>query len=131
MAEYRGQYTEIRNAGGDVAGVSVDEPAKSESLRQELKLPFTLLCDTQKTVITKWGVLNEKERGGIATPSVFVVDGDLRVRFGSVDRMGARIRASAIVDFLREGMQPEPVTSRRRVIPHPIDWLRAIRNHSH
>lgn len=109
-----------------MAAVSVDEPLKSESVRQRLKLLFPLLCDTKKEIVTAWGVLSEKERGGIAIPSVFIVDRDLRIRFASVDRMAARVPASAIAAFLRSGMKPEAVASRRRVFPHLKDFLRAL-----
>lgn len=97
-------------------------------MRQELKLPFTLLCDTQKSLITAWGVLNEKERGGIATPSVFIIGRDQRVQFASVDRMGARTTASAVVSLLAGGMKIDGEISRRRVFPRPKDWFRAIRD---
>ncbi|MGH9395615.1 MAG: hypothetical protein ACRD18_02020, partial [Terriglobia bacterium] len=86
-----------------------------------------ILCDTQRGVVTAWGILNEKERGGIAVPSVFIIDRDLQVRFASVDRMAARVPASAVANFLISGMQPARAATRHRVFPHLKDWLRALR----
>lgn len=129
MAEYRDHYFEIHAAGADVAGVSVDAPEDSENFRQALKLPFPLLCDTRRELVAAWGVFNEKERGGIAIPSVFILDRGLRLRFSSVDRMGARVTPSAIAEMLRSGAEAVTARDRRRVIPHPKDWLRALRNY--
>ncbi len=127
MAEYRDRYGDICRAGADVAAVSVDEPMKSENVRQRLKFLFPLLCDTKKEIVTAWGILSEKERGGIAIPSVFIVDRDLRIRFASVDRMVARVPASAVADFLGSGMKPDTPISRRRVFPRPKDFLEALK----
>lgn len=129
MAEYRDHYAEIHAAGAEVTGVSVDAPENSEYLRRALKLPFPLLCDTRRELVAAWGVLNEKERGGIATPSVFVVERGLRVRFSSVDRMGARITPAAVAQMLRSGGDAGAILNRRRVIPRPKDWLRVLRNY--
>jgi thioredoxin-dependent peroxiredoxin len=127
LAEYREHYADFQQAGVDLAAVSVDEPEKSEGVRQWLKLPFPILCDTNRALVTAWGVLNEKERGGIAIPSIFVVDRDLSVRFASVDRMAARVPASAVADIARSGGKPATCVSRRRVFPHPKDFLRALK----
>lgn len=112
-----------------MAAASVDAPENSENLRQALKLPFPLLCDTRRELVAAWGVLNKVERGGIAIPSVFIVEPGLRVRFSSVDRMGARITPAAIAEMLRSGVDIGVAPERRRVIPRPKDWLRALRNH--
>jgi thioredoxin-dependent peroxiredoxin len=127
LAEYRDHYREFRQAGADLAAVSVDEPEKSEGVRERLKLPFPILCDTKRALLTAWGILNEKERGGIAIPSIFVVDRDLSVRFASIDRVAARVPASAVADIARSGAKPAICVSRRRVFPHPKDFLRALK----
>ena len=129
MAEYRDLYEKIRVAGADVVGVSVDEPSRSAAVRQELQLPFEILCDTQRQVITDWGILNPREKGGIAQPAVFILDRDRRVRFASVDRDAARVPATTVVDFLLSGMQVSGGGSRRRwVIPRAEDFGRAVKN---
>ncbi len=128
MAEYRDLFESIRLAGAQLAAIAVDEPATSEALRQELQLPFLILCDTSKKVISAWGIFRAA-KGGIAQPSVFVVDPDLRVRFHSVDKDAARVPARTVVDFLLAGMQSAPVPARRRIVfPSLIDCFRAARN---
>jgi peroxiredoxin len=104
LAEYRGLYAEIRRAGADVAGVAVDAPKSSEAVRQQLDLPFTILCDTKRQIVRPWGVFNSKEKGGIAEAAVFIIDRGGIVRFASIDTMSARVPSAAILDFLRAGM---------------------------
>lgn len=130
MAEYRDRYESIRKAGADIAAVAVDEPAPSEAVRQELGLPFPILCDTRRELITAWGLLNAGEKGGIAKPAVFVIDRERRVRFRSVDRDAVRVPAGAVLEFLLSGMaktMPERGL-RRLAIPLFADWFRALRN---
>ena len=128
MAEYRDLYERIRNAGADVAGVAVDPPERSEAVRQQLRLQFPILCDTQRQVVREWGIFNAEEKGGLAKPAVFVVDRDCRIRFRSADETAMRIPAAAVVDFVAAGMQATPITRRRMGVPHPNEWVRALRN---
>ena len=106
--------------------MSVDPPEQSERLRNELRLPFPLLCDTSRSVVQDWDIYNKRERGGIAKPAVFVIDPDKTVRYASVDSVATRVPAAEIVRLLRE---PEAGPGRRKVhIPRSGEWMRAIRN---
>ncbi len=125
MADYRDHYEEIRAAGADVVAVCVDPPIKSEAVRRELRLPFPILCDTQR-VIKDWGIYNPKEKGGIAKPAVFVIDRDRTVQYAKVDDVATRVPASEIVRILSGAGQHDP--ERKIYIPHVSDFLRAIRN---
>jgi peroxiredoxin len=125
LADYRDHYTEIRAAGADVAAVSVDPPGKSEVLRRELRLPFPILCDTQRRFIQEWDIYNPREKGGIAKPAVFVINRDRTVRFSKLDHVARRVPASEIVRILSAAVGE----LRRKVyIPHIVDFFRAIRN---
>ena len=126
MADYRDYYEEIRAAGADVVAVSVDPPATSEALRRELRLPFPILCDTERRVITDWGIHSSKERAGIARPAVFVIDRDRTVQYSKIDDVATRVPATEIVRVLGGAGQRE--TRRRVYIPRLSDFFRAIRN---
>ena len=115
MAEYRDLYQPLQAAGVDVLGLSVDEPARSEEVRHEYELPFSLLCDTGREVVQRWDLYNARERGGIARTAVFVLDQDRRVRFRSVEMTTARVRAADMLEFLRGGGIAPP--RRRPVVP--------------
>jgi peroxiredoxin len=126
LADYRDHYAEIRAAGADVVAVSVDPPTKSEALRRELRLPFTILCDTERRVVKEWDIYDPREKGGIANPAVFVLDRDRNVRHARVDQVATRVPASEIVCILRS---TGPREAQRKVyIPRLGDFFRALRN---
>jgi peroxiredoxin len=127
LADYREHYDQIRTAGADLAAVSVDAPDKSQALRQQLSLPFPILCDTERRVVREWDIYNPREKGGIAKPAVFVIDSDRTVLFAAVDTVSTRVPASEIVRVLRTDAARDAV--RRKVyIPGFAEWIRAIRN---
>ena len=127
MADYREHYPEIVAVGATVAGVSVDPPQISETVRRQLSLPFLLLCDTEHRVIAQWDLLNARERGGIARPAVFVIDPSQIIRFAGTDEVVRRVPATEIVSLLQQPSVTQPL--RRRVhLPRLSHWIKAIRN---
>ena len=112
MADYRDQLAEFTAAGARIAALSVDDPARAGAMRSELALPFPVLCDTDRAVITAWGLLNTREHGGIAYPAVFVLDRDRVVRHRSLDRTASRVDAGGVLAFL----QGEPAPPKRRAL---------------
>ena len=128
MADYREHYPEIKLAGASLVAVSVDSCESSEALRTQLSLPFPILCDTERLVVKDWDIYNSRERGGIAKPSVFVIDSNQIVRYASMDSVATRVPAIEIVHLLQSAANTHPL--RRRVhIPKLSEWIRAIRNH--
>ena len=107
--------------------ISVDGPEKSRAVRDELRLPFTILCDTQRNVVREWGVYNAREKGGIAKPAVFILDPKRIVRYVSVDEVASRVPASEIARLLRGETSALPA-QRRTVIPRPGNFFSATRN---
>lgn len=126
MADYRDHYNAIRAAGASVVAVSVDGPAKSETLRRDLQLPFSILCDTDKRVIREWGVYNPDAKDGIAKPSVFILNNDRVVRFAAVDEVTKRVSAEEVLRILQTGAAP-PSFRRKTYIPRLRDLWTAIR----
>jgi peroxiredoxin len=101
LADYRDRYQAIRAAGADVVAISVDKPSRSEELRRELDLPFPILSDADRYVVREWGIFNQRERGGIAKPAVFIIDADRRVLFRSVDGVRTRVGADEVIRALQ------------------------------
>jgi peroxiredoxin len=130
LAEYRDQAAGFRQAGFDLAALAVDEPARSEAMHRELQLPFPILCDTRREVVEAWGVINRKEKGGIAQPAIFILDRDRRVLFGSVDGEFLRVGAAALLESLRSRSGPAgPHAPRRQFVIATLgDWWRAVRS---
>ena len=127
MAEYRKHYKAIHAAGASLVAVSVDAPEKSEAVRQQLRLPFSILSDRERRVVQEWDIYNPKEKGGIARPAVFILAPDRTVRFVSVDGVSARVPAADIVGMLREDTDTMP-TRRKLLIPTLSTFFRAARN---
>lgn len=129
MADYRDHYEEIRAAGAGLVAASVDSPPKSEVLRRELRLPFPILCDTERRLIQDWDIYNAREKGGIAKPAVFVIDRDRTVRYSKVDHIATRVPAPEIVRILGAAAGTPPL--RRKIyVPSLGDFVRALRSKS-
>jgi peroxiredoxin len=127
LADYRDHYQEIQSAGVTLAAVSVDPPEKSEALRVHLSLPFPILCDTEHRVVKEWGIYNAKERGGIAKPSVFIIDPNKVIRYAAVDTVATRVPATEVVSQLQMAGKSQAV-KRKVHIPRLSQFLTALRN---
>lgn len=62
----RDNFSALQKEGIVVLGVSPDEVAKHKKFETKFTLPFTLLADTEHTVIDKYGVWGEKKMYGKA-----------------------------------------------------------------
>lgn len=96
-------------------------------MRRELRLPYTILCDTDRRIVKEWDIYNPREKGGIAKPAVFVLDRDRIVRYASVDGIATRVPASEIVRLLETALNVNS-TRRKVYIPTPTDMFRATRH---
>ena len=61
---FRDLWKELQKAGVVVLGISGDAPASHEKFAAKYKLPFTLLSDPDRKVMTKWGAYGEKMNYG-------------------------------------------------------------------
>lgn len=127
MADYREHSQALRAAGVSVVAVSVDAPKDADALRRALRLPFPILCGTERRVVRQWAIYNPRERGGIAKPAVFLIDRGRTLRFGAVDAVVRRVPAAEIVRLLQTAAIGQPVR-RKAYIPRWAEGLRAIRN---
>ncbi|PSM31347.1 hypothetical protein BVG81_005870 [Haliangium sp. UPWRP_2] len=127
MAEYRDR--DFTALGVQLVALSVDDPTRAEAMRAQLKLPFPVLCDCERKVITEWGLLNAKEKGGIAYPAVFVLDRDRTVRFLSQDRTAARVSPDALLAFLQSGMPRMAAAPKQEtILPGLSTFFSAFKN---
>lgn len=101
MADYASLHSAFISAGAGLVALSVDPPDRSAALARQLSLPFPILSDTRREVISALGILNPKERGGIAIPSVFVIDRDLRVKMVWMEKTSKRVSPDDVLKFVR------------------------------
>ena len=60
----RDNYAELRKQGYEVIGVSIDSEKSHRNFIDKHQLPFTLIADTEKTLVTEMGVWGEKSMYG-------------------------------------------------------------------
>jgi peroxiredoxin Q/BCP len=57
---FRDHFAEFKKAGAVVLGVSTDPVKSHDKFAAKFKLPFTLLADEDKKIVTAYGVWGEK-----------------------------------------------------------------------
>ena len=67
---FRDAWDDLEEMGVVVLGVSPDDQASHERFRNKYGLPFTLLSDTDKKVMTRYGAFGEKTMYGKKTTGV-------------------------------------------------------------
>lgn len=67
---FRDLHAEIRAQGAEVLGISPDDAAAHEAFAAHHELPFTLLSDPEKTVMSAWGAWGGKTLYGKKTVGV-------------------------------------------------------------
>jgi peroxiredoxin Q/BCP len=83
---FRDSYQELLDAGFAILGVSVDSPKAHQKFIAKYSLPFPLLSDGDKSVVTSYGVWGRKKFMGREYDGIhrvtFVIDGS-----GSLERV--------------------------------------------
>jgi peroxiredoxin len=130
LSEYRDHHDELRAAGVRLAAISVDDPARADAMRRDLKLPFPLLCDPQREAIRAWDLVNTAE-GDIAFPAAFVIDREMRVRYRALESTTARVRVADVIAAARaiaSGGAPARTEGERHAIWPGAMFFRATMN---
>ena len=91
---FRDGWKELKKAGVAVLGVSADSSASHKKFATKYKLPFTLLSDPDRSVMTKYGawgekVLYGKKVTGVIRSTVWIGPD------GKVKKHWARVREAA------------------------------------
>lgn len=110
-----------------MVAISVDPPEKSEELRRDLGLPFSILCDRERRLVQDWNIYNPREGNGIAKPTLLVIDRRRAVLYAAMDGLVKRVPASEVIRTLQIAGAPQQLR-RKAYIPRLSDWVRAIGN---
>jgi peroxiredoxin len=129
LADYASSYHFFKQVGIEVIAVSVDPPERSAAMRRDFGIEFPVLSDISRETITRWGLLNTSEKGGIAFPATFLIDRGLLVRFSTAEDTSRRVPGSEMLAFVKtmevEGDASAPI--KRRINPG-VMFLRAVVN---
>ncbi len=126
MAAYRDHLAEIKAADAGLVAISVDKPEEAQAFKQSLNLPFPLLSDVERKVVSEWGLLNTGEHGGIAYPATWVIDQTRAVRFRSLDQKTSRVDLGTLLAFLRGDEAGAPEPKRSKLLPDLGVYRRGI-----
>jgi len=124
LAELKKQYPLIQGYHTDIAAVSVDTPKQSQAVIRDMNLPFQLLCDVDKQVISQYNLVNPHEHGGIAYPAIFVIRPSGKIQYRSLDGTAQRVELSEVLSFLEKMDQDDDFVSnesprKKIIIPFP------------
>jgi peroxiredoxin Q/BCP len=101
--DFRDSIEPLTAAGYAVLGISPDAPGKLATFRALESLPFPLLSDVDKAVLTSYGAYGEKQLYGKTVVGVirstFVIDPD-----GRIERAMYGVRATGHVAKLRRDL---------------------------
>jgi peroxiredoxin len=120
LADYSQHLEDFRAAGAELVAISVDDASRAEPVRDELGIKFPLLCDTRREVVNAYGLLNTREKGGIALPASFVIDSNRVVRFRALEEVGSRVSVDQLLGLVRaleRGTEPQTRPRQRGVFP--------------
>jgi peroxiredoxin Q/BCP len=100
---FRDLWRKIQARGATVIGVSPDDPASHQKFTKKYALPFTLLCDPDRKVMTRYGAFGEKvlygrKAEGVIRSTVWIgADGRVKKhwkRVAKADRHPAEVLAA-------------------------------------
>ena len=93
----RDAYTELTREGVAVIGVSTDDVAAQRAFKEKHNLPFTLLADTDKAVMTAFG---QNSNRPVASRQAYLIHGG---RIVYADHKGSTSQqAQDILNFLKK-----------------------------
>ena len=105
---FRDAWHELQALGVVVLGVSPDEPGKHQAFIDKYQLPFTLLSDPDKALLTAWGAFGEKMMygkriQGVIRSTVWIdADGVVKKHWKKVTKAAEHPRQ--VLDALRAAM---------------------------
>ncbi len=105
LCSIRDGFKEFRALDAQVIGISVDSPFVLNKWKEELKLPFGLLSDFNKTASQAYSAFHEKlgPLEGVAKRAAFVVDREGIIQYEWIsDDPGVLPDVEAIKDILDE-----------------------------
>ncbi|MDQ1715528.1 MAG: thioredoxin-dependent peroxiredoxin [Frankiaceae bacterium] len=101
--DFRDAGAVLADAGYAVLGISPDAPAKLAKFRDAYSLPYPLVADTDKQVLTAYGAYGQKSLYGKLVTGVirstFVIGAD-----GLIEQAFYNIKATGHVDKLRRDL---------------------------
>jgi peroxiredoxin len=100
LADYAERYAEFKRSGVEVVAISPESPRKARRMRTGLKLPFTVLADTNFTAAHTFGLMGH-EKPGVPTPATLVIDSRREVKLSTLNQGTKSIFAHDALEYGR------------------------------
>lgn len=101
---FRDNYLFFTQKGFEVVGVSIDDEKSHKKFETKFELPFTLIADTEKTIVEAYGVWVEKNMYGKTymgtARKTFVIDEEGKIIL-IVDKVNTKNASQQLIDLLK------------------------------
>lgn len=102
--DFRDNYQYLTSQGFEVIGVSVDDEKSHKKFVSKYELPFTLLADVDKQIVTDYGVWGEKNLYGKkymgTLRKTFVIDKEGKIR-KIIDKVDTKNSSQQVLDLIK------------------------------
>lgn len=101
--DFRDNYQALKTQGFEVLGVSVDDEKSHKKFETKFDLPFTLLADTDKSIVSSYGVWVEKSMYGktyMGTQRTTYVIDEQGIIIAIIDKVDTKNASQQVLDAL-------------------------------
>lgn len=101
--DFRDNYQSLVGKGFEVIGVSVDDEKSHKKFETKYQLPFTLIADTEHSIVEAYGVWVEKNMYGKkymgTARTTFVIDGDGNITH-VIEKVDTKASSQQVLELL-------------------------------
>ena len=101
---FRDNYQFLIGKGFEVVGVSTDDEKSHKKFEAKFDLPFTLIADTEKDLVEKYGVWVEKNMYGKkymgTARKTFIIDEEGKIE-AVIDKVDTKNSSQQVLDILK------------------------------
>ena len=101
--DFRDNYQSLTSQGFEVIGVSTDDEKSHKKFEAKFDLPFTLIADTEKTIVESYGVWVEKSMYGKSymgtSRKTFVIDEEGKI-ITVIDKVDTKQPSKQLLDLI-------------------------------
>jgi thioredoxin-dependent peroxiredoxin len=101
--DFRDNYQSLQEQGFNVIGVSTDDEASHKKFVNKYQLPFTLISDTDKSIVEAYGVWIEKNMYGKkymgTARKTFIIDKEGKIN-KIIDKVDTKESSKQVLDLL-------------------------------
>ncbi|TKC05657.1 thioredoxin-dependent thiol peroxidase [Pedobacter polaris] len=102
--DFRDNYQSLKSQGIEVLGVSIDDEKSHQKFITKYDLPFTLLADTDRSIVEAYGVWGEKSMYGKkymgTNRTTFIIDEDGNI-IHVINKVDSKNPTAQVLDLIK------------------------------